>query len=80
MTREEFEADYREQYGTKGMKELPERLDRAVKFGTSYHKAMSAEDLIRGNRAGEGERELSFDGVMKLVGIVADPQKLDETK
>lgn len=56
MTREEFEAHYREQNGAQGMKELPARLARVDATGTSsmLPEHQSADDVMWLNRAGRG--------------------------
>ena len=66
MRREEFEAYYRERYGTEGERELPERLGRALHHGTSSINPTSAEDLIAVNRAGPGESDLPFADVIRI--------------
>lgn len=67
MTREEFEAYYREEYGREGLATLPDRFARAIKTGTSARDGMSARDLVFGNRAGTREGELPFKKVIELV-------------
>lgn len=70
MRREAFEEYYQDQHGKVGMRELPARLERAVKYGTSSMDQMSAEDLIAGNRAGDDETEMSFTDILNYVGAV----------
>ena len=67
MTREEFEAYYGEQYGGQGLADLPERLDRAVRNGTSSMQPMSLESLVQGNRAGPDKTELKFREIIEQV-------------
>lgn len=67
MTREEYEAHYQNMHGLLGMRELPDRLERAVESGTSSRGRSSVEDMVAGNRAGEDESELSFDAVIEMV-------------
>lgn len=67
MRREEFEREYEPM--SVYAEPLASRMERAIKNGTSYHRAESAEDLISGNRAGPDETELSFQDVLRQVGI-----------
>jgi hypothetical protein len=46
-------------YGEEGRKELPDRLERVEKQGTSAYFKQTVDDLIRGNRAGENEKHLT---------------------
>lgn len=41
------------------------RLGRADEHGTSFHEGMSAEDLVRWNRAGEGESCLTIPEIIE---------------
>lgn len=67
MRRDEFVAWYRGLYGSEGVEQLPARLERAEKYGTSSHDHESARDMILGNRAGPNEEELSFESVIGLL-------------
>ena len=67
MTREKYEKEYLLEYGRKGMEELPERLERAIKYGTSNIRPQSFTELIKYNRAGPNEEELSMDEILKDV-------------
>jgi hypothetical protein len=69
MRRDEFERAYRDQYGRSGLEQLPSRLARAEKFGTSSLDGESLDDLILGNRAGPNEEEVSLAEILRLVGI-----------
>ncbi len=51
---------YLEEYGVRGMTELPGRLKRALRTGTSEHFS-TLEDTVSCNRAGEGEATISCD-------------------
>lgn len=67
MTREEFEAYYREEFGRNGMEGLPRRLERALKNGTSAH-GQTLESLIMINNCGvDDEHPASLEEIMKLV-------------
>lgn len=55
VTLEQFEAYYRERYGTEGMKELPDRLRRVAITGVSADGYASVAGLISCNRAGEDD-------------------------
>jgi len=65
MTLEEFKQYYKEQYGLSSMNELEERLRRVEQKGTSSQIDDSVEDLIRGNRAGKDEKELTMKQLIK---------------
>lgn len=75
MTREEYEDFYRERHGSEGMRELPARLERAMKNGTSCVDGYcsSLESLVVGNRAGPGEGEATLAQVLEIVGIASEP-------
>ena len=62
MKRTEFERFY-------DGDDLNERLERAIKYGTSCHTPQSLEELVSCNRAGPRESHLSFKKVLKRVGI-----------
>ena len=57
----DFEAYYRERYGSEGMAELPERMARVEHSGTSALGDMSSEKLMSGNKAGSNEANLTLD-------------------
>ena len=62
MDLEAFRKHYRYYYGDHGMSELPERMARVDKFGTSaMNPPESAEALIAFNRAGPGESCLTVE-------------------
>jgi len=63
MTLDEFQDYYRAEYGRRGMRELPERLERTEKKGTSAFQDDSVEDTIFHNRAGDDEETLSADEI-----------------
>ena len=60
MGRAAFEARYRRKHGEEGMETLPDRLARALDHGTSCVDGTTFEDMVAGNRMGEGERELTL--------------------
>ncbi len=66
MTLEQFEAYYREEYGRVGMEQLPERLERVERQGTSARGYETpgrscVEGLLACNRAGPRETCLTLD-------------------
>ena len=62
MTLEELHDYVRERYGPPGLEELPKRLERVERSGTSALPGpLSAEDLLKGNRAGAGETTIGID-------------------
>ena len=48
------------EFGETGLSGLPARLNRAHKQGVSALGYISLKDFLRGNRAGENEKELSY--------------------
>jgi hypothetical protein len=54
----------KEEDGTNGLKDLPERLERCYKQGTSYY-GTTLRELIECNRAGENEKNLSYKECIK---------------
>lgn len=68
MGREEFVDWYTERNGADAAGDaLDARLARAVEYGTSAERPESAEEMTRFNRAGPGERCLTFDEIIALV-------------
>lgn len=62
LTLEELTEWYRKEHGEDGMHALPARLGRAHATGCSGRGPDSTlAECIEGNKAGEGETELSFD-------------------
>lgn len=60
MSLDEFEMYYRTEYGESGVRELPARMERVEKAGCSSFVEDNVLDLVRGNRAGKNESELSY--------------------
>lgn len=60
MSYGEFLEWYKEEYGRQGMEDLPDRLARVEKTGTSSRFNESLEDLISYNRAGPKETCLTL--------------------
>ncbi len=65
VKRDEFLAYYREQYGKVGMEELPQRLERVEKYGTSSWDRETPEDLFICNRAGPDEKKLTVSEIYR---------------
>jgi len=63
MTVAELHDYVQAEYGRRGLEELPARLDRVERFGTSSIRPCSANDLITANRAGEKESCLTLDQI-----------------
>lgn len=61
MTAAEFQAYYRDKYGSSGLEDLPLRLERVEKTGCSARDGMSVEDMIVCNRAGDNESQWTLD-------------------
>lgn len=60
MSRQEFIEYYLDNYDKSSKGELLERLKRVDTYGTSSVRPTSAKELTRGNRAGDGETNLSL--------------------
>jgi len=67
MTENEFREYYINKNGDSGLVEVDERMQRAIKKGCSGYFSKSAEDELKGNRAGPNETELSFNEVIALT-------------
>ena len=65
MTLEQFKQYYQQEYGDHGMENLPERLERVEKSGTSAIPTKTADELISFNRAGEKEENLSRELILE---------------
>lgn len=73
MSREEFALYYAGRYGELSAAHmLDERIERALAHGTSAMRPTSAEEMFRGNRAGPGERCLTFDEIIAMVTAKED--------
>lgn len=57
---DEFKAFIKEQEGARGLAELPERLARCDKQGTSFQMEGDLLSLLACNRAGKGETTLTY--------------------
>lgn len=57
LTFDELREHIREENGRVGLENLPPRLDRVERFGTSELGVESVDDTIAVNRAGPGERQ-----------------------
>lgn len=68
------------EYGQSGLNELPARLARVEKQGTSALSGLSKADLLRWNRAGENESHLATEE--EIVARYTEPGtgQDDETK
>lgn len=67
MLPHEFNEYYRNEYGRIEADNFGRRISRAIQYGTSSIYPMSVSEMIKGNRAGKNEEELSLDDVMSLV-------------
>lgn len=68
MLPSEFNDYYKVEYGRKSWEEdFGPRASRAVQYGTSSIYPMSVREMIRGNRAGPDESELSLIEVINLA-------------
>lgn len=63
MTLDEFKVDYAAQFGSEGMRTLPERLERVEATGCSSRDGGTFESLVSCNRFGPNESELTLEQV-----------------
>lgn len=61
MTLEAYTEHYRTEFGERGMKELPARLERVEKHGTSSQQGETPEEMLMCNRAGPNESPCSIE-------------------
>ncbi len=61
LTLKQLRTHIRKTYGESGIRDLPQRLERAHRTGCSSVENMSLSDVIACNRAGPEESELSLD-------------------
>lgn len=64
MTREELEIHVMEEYGRNGLADLPRRMERVGKTGTSSLNGMTKADLMRLNLAGDNEAHVGTEAEM----------------
>ena len=63
MNKEELRNYIKEEYGNRGLRELPQRLERVEEKGASWQSGANLEDTIRLNRAGENEETITKEGI-----------------
>ena len=61
LTLEQLTEIVRLENGAAGLRELPQRLERAHKTGCSHTAGWTLEDCIAGNRAGPNEETMPHD-------------------
>lgn len=67
MTLEELHEDTRVEHGESGLRELPARLERVERQGTSQmHDAETADEAIAFNRAGPRETQLNREEILNV--------------
>lgn len=70
MSLEEFKEYYQSEYGNSGMNKLPERLGLVEQYGTSLGpRYESADDYIKFNRAGNNDKCLTKEQIIKIYCI-----------
>lgn len=80
MRRSEFEEWYRDEFGRTGMADLPERLDRAERVGSSLRQETSAEDAVRNNAAGFEGGRLTLEQIVRIYCVEKrDPREGEGT-
>jgi hypothetical protein len=73
-TLEQLRAYIKEEHGEAGLRDLPLRLERVEKYGTSCI-GVSADDAISCNRAGDDERELTREEILNAYCRPAKPKQ-----
>lgn len=75
MTEEELTEYIKEKYGTEGLRQLPERMERVKANGTSSLHGETKKDLLSCNRAGARERRVRTEKEMvKRFGPAAESE------
>lgn len=69
LEREEYRERYGKLHGRVGLAKLAERLERADTKGTSAHKRENLEQMLKGNKAGTGQSELTASEVIDLLMV-----------
>ncbi len=64
MEKKEFTDFIKGEYGNSGLRDLPGRLARVEKQGTSSLEGTTVQDLLRYNRAGAGESHIATEEEM----------------
>ena len=67
MTLPEFREYYQDRFGTEGMRDLPQRMERVAAKGTSSRLDGSVDEMLVANRAGPGETCLDRQGVLSML-------------
>jgi hypothetical protein len=66
LSLEEFKEYYQTQYGTAGMRDLGYRMERVEEKGTSALPPFdNMDEVLKHNRAGEGETCLDKEGLLE---------------
>jgi hypothetical protein len=71
MTRDEFTAYYRDQYGRQGMEggDFAQRMERVETKGTSSLLDKSVDETLAGNRAGKDETRITREQIVQSYCI-----------
>jgi len=69
MTKEELSDYIKEEYGRQGMRDLEKRLERVDENGTSVIPPCTLSDIIKSNRAGPDESELTEEEIYIAYGL-----------
>ena len=67
MVLAEYRAYYLKTHGRLALAKLSERLERADAKGTSGRMRRDLDDMLKGNRAGENQRELTTPELIDLL-------------
>lgn len=63
---ESFKEYYKERYGTEGMRDLPERIERVKQTGCSaFPPYDNIESFLNYNRAGNDETTINKEGILE---------------
>lgn len=69
LTLDEFKSYYKEQFGARGMQDLPQRLERVEKKGTSSHIHKNRDDVLSYNRAGKNNTCLTVEQIVDFYVV-----------
>ena len=75
MTLDELREYIKEEHGNDGLRDLPARLERVEKTGTSARMHNSLADTLSCNRAGEGEKNITEDEIWERFANAPKKEK-----
>lgn len=70
LTLDELKTWYKEEYGQQGMIGLDERIERALKKGTSSMMDKDLKECVSCNRAGPNESKMSYEDFINKFLVI----------